>query len=88
MIDPEQGDVVLHRPLIGEPQQRATIVAESVGEISRREASAHIGTVSTQPGVYEGRFFCMKAGCPGRTRTTDSGLFRRLDTSRADIAST
>ena len=36
VVDPEEGDVVLHRTLIGEPQQRATVVAECVGDLAAR----------------------------------------------------
>ena len=41
--------------------------------IERCDASAHTSADRIHSGVYFGRFFCMNAGWPGRTRTTESG---------------
>ena len=61
---PEEGDVVLHGALVGEPQQRPDVTLTTGYEISRRDASAQIAVRDNQSGVYFGRFFCMNAGWP------------------------
>ncbi len=68
-------------------QSRVRRSSQSAYAISRRDASAQIDTRDTQSGVYRGRFFCMNCGCPGRTRTTDSGRPRNCGTIRSATAS-
>jgi hypothetical protein len=73
---PHQHRVILHRPLVGEPQQRGPVVAERVRHLARLERSAQIVTVRTHDGAYFGTFFCMNGRCPRSARITESGRSR------------
>ena len=83
---PEEGDVELDGALVGQPQQRAPVVAQHLGDLAVRTLRPH-GTVRTQSGAPLDTLRCMNGACPGRTRLTDSGRPASSGTIRSATAS-
>ena len=68
----DQRGVVLDGALVGEPQQRAPVVAQRIGHVPLRRLGPERDRRHPLR-VYFGTFFCMN-GCSSRcTRITDSG---------------
>ena len=73
----DQRRVVLDRALVGEPQQRAAVVAQRVVHLALRGLGPDRDGRAPSPGVYFGHVLLHERG-PGRgsTRITDSGRSR------------
>ena len=72
VVGRDQRRVVLDGPLVGEPQQRAPVVAERVGHLALGRLGPH-RRWRPSPGVYFGTFFCMNGCCPGRPGSPTAG---------------
>ena len=73
VVGPPQRRVVLDRALVGEPQQRAPVVAQRVVHLALARPPPRSAPCAPSPGVYFGTFFCMNGSWPRSTRITDSG---------------